>query len=64
VIGVFKASSLFKRLGDATIGLRNSDGKVPDPGVAKEEAALNLTNVKVTVTPSNWGLTKVNAVDK
>jgi hypothetical protein len=42
VIGVFKASSFFKRPGDATIGLRNSDGKVPDPGVAREEAASEL----------------------
>lgn len=42
MIGVFKASSFFKRPGDATIGLRNSDGKVPDPGVAREEAASEL----------------------
>ena len=42
MIGVFKASSLFKRPGDATRGLRNSDGKVPDPGVAREEAASEL----------------------
>jgi hypothetical protein len=39
VIGVFKASSFFKRPGDATIGLLSSDGKVPEPGVAREEAA-------------------------
>ena len=42
MIGVFKASSFFDRPGDATIGLRNSDGKVPDPGVAREEAASEL----------------------
>ena len=42
MIGVFKASSFFKRPGDTTIGLRNSDGKVPDPGVAREEAASEL----------------------
>lgn len=42
MIGVFKASSFFKRPGDATIGLRNSEGKVPDPGVAREEAASEL----------------------
>ena len=42
MIGVFKVSSFFKRPGDATIGLRNSDGKVPDPGVAREEAASEL----------------------
>lgn len=42
MIGVFKVSSFFKRPGDDTIGLRNSDGKVPDPGVAREEAASEL----------------------
>ena len=42
MIGVFKASSFFKRPGDATIGLLNSDGNVPDAGVCKEEAALEL----------------------
>ena len=42
MIGVFKASSFFKKLGDATIGLRNSEGNVPDPGVAREEAAREL----------------------
>jgi len=41
-MGVFKASSFFKNPGDATIGLRNSEGKVPDPGVAREEAASEL----------------------
>lgn len=41
-MGVFRASSFFNRPGDATIGLRNSDGKVPDPGVAKEDAASEL----------------------
>jgi hypothetical protein len=42
VIGVFKASSCRRRLGEATIGLLNSDGNVPDAGVCKEEAALEL----------------------
>ena len=42
MIGVFKASSFFNRLGDATSGLLNSDGNVPDPGVCNEDAASEL----------------------
>jgi len=42
VIGVLRASSCRRRLGEATIGLLNSDGNVPVAGVCKEEAALEL----------------------
>lgn len=40
MIGVFKASSFFNRPGEARRGLLNSEGKVPEPGVCNEEAAL------------------------
>lgn len=33
VIGVFRASSFLRRLGEATRGLLSSDGNVPEPGV-------------------------------
>lgn len=42
MIGVFKASSCRRRLGEATIGLFSSDGNVPEAGVCKEEAAFEL----------------------
>lgn len=40
VMGVFRASSFLRRPGEATMGLRSSDGKVPEPGVCNEEAVL------------------------
>lgn len=42
MIGVFKASSLFMIPGEAAMGLSISEGKVPDPGVCREDAALCL----------------------
>jgi hypothetical protein len=42
VIGVLRASSLFINPGEAAMGLSISEGKVPDPGVCKDEAALDL----------------------
>lgn len=40
MIGVFKASSFFSKPGEARRGLLSSEGKVPEPGVCNEEAAL------------------------
>lgn len=37
-MGVLRPSSRFRKLGEGTIGLRISDGKVPEPGVCREEA--------------------------
>lgn len=42
VIGVLRASSFFEKHGEATMGLRSSEGNVPEPGVCKEEAVLEL----------------------
>ena len=39
-MGVFKASSLFMKLGEAAMGLTSSEGKVPDPGVWRDDAVL------------------------
>lgn len=40
-MGVFRSPSLvFIRPGEDAMGLRSSDGKVPDPGVCKEDAVL------------------------
>ena len=39
MIGVFR-SSLFNILGELSIGLSNSDGKPPDPGVCNDDAEL------------------------
>ena len=37
-MGVLRSFSLpFDRTGEATKGLRNSDGKVPDPGVCNDD---------------------------
>ena len=33
VMGVLRASSRLRKLGEVAIGLRSSDGNVPDPGV-------------------------------
>lgn len=41
-MGVFNASSRLMNAGELTIGLSISEGKVPDPGVCKEEVALGL----------------------
>lgn len=40
VMGVLRASSRFIKLGEAAMGLSISDGKVPDPGVCREEEAV------------------------
>lgn len=40
VMGVFKASSLFINPGEAAMGLNISEGKVPDPGVCREDDAV------------------------
>lgn len=37
VIGVLRASSLRRKPGEYCIGLRSSEGNVPDPGVCSEE---------------------------
>lgn len=37
-----RASSFFRRPGEATSGLLISEGKVPEPGVWREEAVLEL----------------------
>lgn len=42
VIGVLRASSLFMKPGEAAMGLNISDGKVPDPGVCRDDALLAL----------------------
>ena len=42
MIGVRSASSFLMKLGDAVMGLSNSDGNVPDPGVCNDEAVLVL----------------------
>lgn len=41
MIGVFKSASLcFRKPGETAIGLQSSEGKVPDPGVCKDDAVL------------------------
>lgn len=42
MIGVFRDSSLLRKPGDPAIGLRSSEGKVPEPGVWREETVLML----------------------
>lgn len=37
-MGVLRASSRFRKLGEVARGLRSSDGNVPDPGVWREDA--------------------------
>lgn len=41
-MGVLRASSFLRRPGEATSGLLISEGKVPEPGVWREEAVLEL----------------------
>ena len=42
-MGVFKAfSRCFMKPGELASGLRSSDGKVPEPGVWREDEALGL----------------------
>lgn len=36
-MGVFRASSFLRKLGEVASGLRSSDGKVPEPGVCSDE---------------------------
>jgi hypothetical protein len=40
VIGVLRASSLLRKPGEPAMGLRNSEGKVPEPGVWREDEVL------------------------
>lgn len=42
VIGVFRASSLFMKPGEAAMGLSISDGNVPEPGVCRYDVVLAL----------------------
>lgn len=39
-MGVFSASSLLPKLGEAAMGLSSSEGKVPDPGVWRDDEAV------------------------
>lgn len=42
VMGVLRESSLFMKPGEGAMGLNISEGKVPDPGVCRDDAALAL----------------------
>lgn len=62
MIGVFRSLSCFLRKpGDPTSGLRSSDGKVPDAGVWRVEAAV-LARLSVLVAAAMVAVAAVEAI--